>query len=406
MGPVIRGGPTPHRARTAARAVAGGGAALAGLGVAGLGLAGLGRAAAVAADRRNRVTVAGPYPVDDATRRLHDRLLVADLHADTLLWRRDLRRRSARGHVDLPRLREAGVGLQVFAVVTQVPVRPRTVGNRARPDLVTALAVAQGRPRRTWRSRLQRALDAADRLARAADAERGRLVVVRTAADLRTLPTRRRVNPGLVAGLLALEGAQALEGDLDAVDVLHAAGYRMVGLHHFLDNDAGGSAHGRTAGGLTPFGRDLVAALQARRMVVDVAHSSPAAVADVLRVTTAPVIASHTGLRGTHDSPRNLSDDQARGIAATGGLLGIALFAEAVGAADVDRTAQAMRYGADLVGVEHLALGSDFDGAVTTPVDVTGLPQLTGALRRHGFTDAEIAAVMGGNALRVLGAVL
>ena len=141
-------------------------------------------------------------------------------------------------------------------------------------------------------------------------------------------------------------------------------------------------------------------------MIVDVAHSSPAVVTDVLALSTAPVVASHTGVQGTCDNRRNLSDDHVRGIAATGGLVGVALFAHAVGGDTVDDTARAMRYVADLVGVRHVALGSDFDGAVTTPTDVTGLPLLTAALRRHGFTDEEIEAVMGGNVLRLLGEVL
>lgn len=370
------------------------------------GAVGLGRLAAVLVARRNAVVTRPPYPVEDADRRVHDRLVIADLHADSLLWHRDLRRRSTRGHLDLPRLREAGVTLQVFAAVTQVPAGLNVERNRSRPDLITALAVAQGWPRRTWHSRLERALFAAERLHRMADAENGRLLVVRRAADVDALLVRRRVDPGLVGALLAIEGCQVLEGDLDNLDVLYDAGYRMIGLQHFFDNAAGGSAHGVERGGLTPFGTELVRRMQARGMVVDVAHSSPAVVSEVLAAATAPVVASHTGVRGTFDSPRNLSDEHLRGIAATGGVIGVAMFPQAVGGPGMDDTARAMRYTADLVGVRHVGLGSDFDGAVTTPTDVTGLPLLTAALRRHGFDQDDIAAIMGGNTLRVLRSVL
>jgi microsomal dipeptidase-like Zn-dependent dipeptidase len=359
-------------------------------------------AAALTAARRNAVRTRPPYPVDADSRRLHETLTVADLHADSLLWGRDLRRRASTGHVDLPRLREAGVALQVFASVTQVPLGLNFERNAARPDVITALAIAQGWPRRTWTSRLERALLHAHRMHRIAEAEQGRLLVVRTAADIEALETRRRVDPGVIGALLAIEGSHALDGRLENLDTLHAVGFRMIGLHHFFDNDAGGSAHGLRQGGLTTFGRELMRRMQRRNMIVDVAHSSPAVVSDVLGLATAPVVASHTGVRGTCDTQRNLSDRHVRGIAATGGLIGVAMFPQAVGGGSVDDTARAIRYAADLVGVRHVALGSDFDGAVTTPTDVTGLPLLTAALRRHGFDPAEIAAIMGGNVLRLL----
>jgi membrane dipeptidase len=392
--------------RGKARARAGAGAALGLAGGAVVAMAGLRHYADQQSASRNAVVLPPPYLVDGSDRLVHDRLFVADLHADSLLWRRDLRRRGSSGHVDLPRLREAGVTLQVFASVTQVPAGLNFERNTATHDLITLLAMAQGWPPRTWRSRLGRALYAAERLHRIAEAEQGRLLIVKRAADLDILLARRQEDPGVVGALLAIEGSQALEGRLDNLDSLYDAGFRMIGLQHFFDNDAGGSAHGVDQGGLTPFGVELVRRIEARRMVVDVAHSSPQVVTDVLDVATAPVFVSHTGLRGTCDNQRNLSDDHARGIAATGGVIGVAMFGQAVGGATVDDTARAIRYGADLIGTEHLALGTDFDGAVTTPTDVTGLPLLTAALLRHGFTEPETGAIMGGNALRVLRRVL
>jgi membrane dipeptidase len=360
----------------------------------------------VVADRRaramNQVDLPPPYPADEDARALHARLFVADLHADSLLWNRDLLRRGTYGHLDLPRLQEANVALQVLASVTQVPMGLNFERNSARRDLITLLAVAQGWPPRTWGSRLQRALHAADRLHRFAARSDGRLLVIRTAAELEALVARRRQDPLVVGTLLAIEGSQALDGRLENLDRLYEAGFRMIGLQHFFDNEAGGSAHGLRQGGLTEFGHELVRRVQGRRMVLDLAHSSPAVVDDALAIATAPVFVSHAGLRGTADNQRNLSDDQARGVAATGGVIGIAMFTPAVAGPRVEDTAAAIRYGADLVGVQHLALGTDFDGAVRTPTDVTGLVLLTQALLREGFGEPEIAMVMGGNVQRVL----
>lgn len=383
--------------------------ARAALGAAGLGaaaIAGLRGFAARQARVRNGVVLAPPYEVGAAARELHARLDVVDLHADPLLWRRDLLRRSTSGHLDLPRLVEANVAIQVFASVTQVPVGLNFERNDPRRDLITLLAIAQGWPPRTWTSRLERALYAAQRLHGFAERSAGALRVLRTAADVDAVLTARSRRERVVGGLLAIEGSHALDGHLENLEVLADAGFRMVGLQHFFDNEAGGSAHGLSGGGLTPFGRELVTRIGSTGMLVDVAHSSPAVVGDVLRVAEGPVVVSHTGLRGTCDNERNLSDEHARAVAATGGVIGIAMFAHAVGGPGVDDTARAMRYGADLVGVEHIALGTDFDGAITTSVDATGLPLLTESLLRHGFTEPEVAAVMGGNAARVLRAAL
>jgi microsomal dipeptidase-like Zn-dependent dipeptidase len=337
---------------------------------------------------------------------LHHRLQVVDLHADPLLWKRDLLQRSDYGHVDLPRLAEGNVTLQVFAAVTKTPRGLNFEHNPSDSDLITLLAVAQAWPRRTWGSLLQRALYQAEKLERMASRSNGRLVIVKNAREFEGLLYRREKKPELVGGLLALEGVHALEGDLDHLDVLFEAGYRMIGLTHFFDNEAGGSAHGMEKGGLSPFGRELVRRVQEKRMALDLAHASPHVIDDVLAMATAPVMVSHTGVQGTCEGPRNLSDDHVRRIAATGGVMGLAMFEGAVGGTTVEDTARAMCYTADLVGVDHVALGTDFDGAVTAPVDASGLALLTEALMAQGFTDDEIASIMGGNALRVLCQVL
>jgi microsomal dipeptidase-like Zn-dependent dipeptidase len=175
----------------------------------------------------------------------------------------------------------------------------------------------------------------------------------------------------------------------------------MLGLLHHFDNAMAGSAHGVDKYGLTDKGHELIKLALARDMIIDLAHASQQTIDDILAMVDRPVVFSHGGVRGTCDTTRNLSDCHIRGIANTGGVIGIGLFPYATCGKTLNDTVRAMRYVADLVGVEHVALGSDFDGAVTTVVDSSGLVMLTEALLQEGFSEAEIAAIMGGNALRV-----
>ena len=350
----------------------------------------------------NAVSNAPPYAASDRARELHARLTLVDLHADSLLWDRDLMSRNSRGHLDLPRLLEGNVALQAFTIVTKVPRGLNIESNDDRSDLITTLAVAQRWPLATWTSLKERALYQARRLRALAADSGGKLVLIRTAADLSGYLERRSADPEVTAGLIGIEGAHALEGDLNNVEVFFEEGVRMMSPSHFFDNDIGGSAHGLDKGGLTEKGREMVRRMQAAHMLVDLAHASPAVISDVLAVSSAPVVVSHTGVKGTCDNARNLSDEQLKAIAGTGGVIGIGFWETAVCGRDAKAIARAVRYTADLVGVEHVALGSDFDGAVTTPFDATGLAQITDALIEEGFDEEEIRLVMGGNAVRLL----
>ena len=352
--------------------------------------------------RLNSIGNRGPYPVSPAARDLHERLTIVDLHADSLLWGRDLLRRSDRGHVDLPRLIDGNVALQVFAMPTKVPRHLNIERNDDRTDDIRLVALVQGWPRATWRSILARAEYQAGRLAAMAAASGGRLMLVRSVADLDALLARRAAGESVVGGLLAIEGAHALDGDPANVDRLVAAGYRMVGLAHFFDNAFGGSAHGTAQGGLTAAGRDLVQQLEERSILVDLAHASVAVIDDVLAIATRPVVASHTGVRATADNVRNLTDDQLCRIAGTGGLVGIGFWPTASGGHDAPSIARAIAHAVAVIGADHVALGSDFDGAVPVPFDASGMALLTEALLAEGLDEATIAAVMGGSAIELL----
>lgn len=350
----------------------------------------------------NSVANPPPYTASASAQKLHQGLFVADLHDDALLWERDLLKRYDYGHSDLPRMLEGRLGLQVFSTVTKTPRGLNMESNGADSDNITLLAMAQRWPRETWNSLLQRALYQAQKLQDAAAGSDGRLVLIRTRADLANFIEAWAKDPRRVAGLLATEGLQPIEGKLDNIDVLYDAGFRVAGLTHFFDNEVGGSAHGLEKGGLTPLGRQVITRLEEKSMLVDLAHASRPLIDDVLAMAKRPVLVSHTGVEGTCAGTRNLSDKHLQAIAATGGVIGIGYWSTAVCDTSVAAIVKAIRYAADKVGVEHVALGSDFNGTVHTPFDVTGLAQITEGLQGAGFDDTAIAAIMGGNVQRLL----
>lgn len=354
-------------------------------------------------DRKmNTVASPPPYQASPAAQTLHQALFVADLHDDALLWDRNLLDRHDHGHTDLPRLLEGHVGLQVFSTVTKTPRGLNYESNSADSDNITPLVIAQRWPARTWNSLLERALYQGELLDKAAADSQGKLTLVRSRDDLTRYLAAWQKDPRQLAGILATEGLHPLEGKLENLDRMYDAGFRIMGLTHFFDNEVGGSAHGLKKGGLTAFGREVIPRLEDRKMLIDLAHASRPLIDDVLAIARRPVIVSHTGVAGTCPGPRNLTDAHLRGIANTGGVIGIGYWDGAVCETSVQAIVKAMRYAADKVGVEHIALGSDFDGAVNAPFDTTGLAQLTEGLAKAGFSEQDIAAIMGGNVRRLL----
>ena len=349
---------------------------------------------------------APPRAVSERARSLHARLLIVDLHADSLLWGRDLMDKARRGHVDLPRLQAGNVAVQGFTVVTKTPRGQNLARNDDRTDNVTLLSLVQRWPPRTWTSLRERALYQAARLREAARGSGGALALLETSDDVGVFLERRADRRRHVAAFLGLEGAQSLGTSPADLDELHAAGYRMIAPVHFFDTVFAGSAHGVGKGGLTPAGRALVTGLEQRSMLLDLAHASEKTLDDALALARRPVVVSHTGVKGTCDNPRNLSDAHLRGVARTGGVVGIGFWDTAVCGASAGDIARAVRHAVSVAGIDHVALGSDWDGAVTTPFDAAGLPALTEALIAAGFADEDIARVMGGNAIRVLQAGL
>ena len=337
---------------------------------------------------------------------LHRSLHIVDLHSDTLMWGRDLTEPSSRGHEDLARLAAGNVTLQVFSSVSKSPKGQNYDSNRSDSDVLPALLIAQRQPYGTWFSPFARSLYHAAKLDRAVAAADGHLLKVTDPAGLDRLLTARNRPGGPVGALLSIEGLHDLEGKAENLDRLYAAGFRMAGLTHFFDNELAGSMHGAAKGGLTPFGRQITARMEDLGMIVDIAHCSHQCVAEVLAMARRPVVSSHGGVQATCKVNRNLTDDEIRGVAKTGGLIGIGYWDAAVCDTSPRAIAKAIRYVRDLVGIDHVGLGSDYDGATTVRFDTSQLVQITQALLDEGLSPEEIRAVMGGNALRLIRAGL
>ncbi|WP_224366627.1 dipeptidase [Hyalangium versicolor] len=354
------------------------------------------------AARMNGVIRKTPYTPTKRGASLHSGLLITDLHADPLLWNRDLNKRSTQGHVDVPRLIEGNVALQVFGVVTKTPKNMNTERNDDTTDDVRLLSMAQRWPPPTWFSLEARALYEAKKLARTAEDSDGKLVFIRTRAELDQFLAEREKDKGRVGAFLALEGMHALEGRVEAVDELYAAGFRMLGFAHFFDNEISGSAHGVKKGGLTELGRAVLKRMEEKGMTLDLAHASRQTISEVLAIATHPVVVSHTGVKGTCDNNRNLSDEQLRAVARNGGVVGIGFWSTATCGKDARAIARAVRHAVSVAGIDHVGLGSDYDGAVEAPFDVSGLVELTDALIAEGLGEGDIRKIAGENAVRVL----
>ncbi|WP_298298528.1 membrane dipeptidase [Hydrotalea sp.] len=322
---------------------------------------------------------------------------IADLHCDALLWNRNLLKRSKDGHVDIPRMQQANAAFQVFTIVSKTPRGINIENNTDKTDQIALLSFAQLKPIQDWFSIKARALHQCEQLHRFAKQSNGIFRVITSQKELKKFILDRNTNHQLTAGMLGIEGAHCLEGNVKNVDTFFNAGVRYIGLTHFFDNDFGGSAHGVIKGGLTEKGKLLIDKMQEKHIIIDLAHASPQLFDEILQYATAPVIVSHTGVKGTCNNTRNLSDTQIDAIGKRNGLIGIGLWETAVCGTDAAATARAMRYVANRIGVDKVALGSDFDGAITASYDITGFPAIVNVLLNEGFSRNETGQMMGGN---------
>lgn len=306
-----------------------------------------------------------------------------DTHCDTLLrvvgGARHLDH-IPEGHLDLPRLAAGGVDIQFFAAY---------VGPEFKPHLA-----------------LRRTLQLINAFWQEAELFPDRIKVILTAKDLDGFP-----RPGLLGAVLAVEGAEAVE-DLSILHILFRLGVRCLSLTWNQRNLlADGAGEEKANGGLTRLGEEVVRQMDRLGMLVDVSHLAERSFWDVLEVSSQPVIASHSNCRALHDSPRNLSDEQLKALAARGGVVGITLAPGLLGTGEVglDTVLAHIEHAAGVTGVEHVGIGSDYDGISTTPAGLEGADsrsKIKSALLERGYTPAEVEKIMGGNFLRVMRSVL
>src|SRR2546427_1957167 len=367
--------------------------------------------------------------VSEAARQLHNRAIVVDSHDDTpqrMLFEKnfDIGVRHANGSIDIPRMREGGLDALFFSIWV--------------PSDVT------GPPA------VKRSLDLIDTVREAARMHPNDLVLATTAADIRRAAAEHKI-----AALMGMEGGHIIDDDLAVLRVYAALGVRYLTLTHFLNNNWADSSTDKPAhNGLTAFGKDVVRELNRLGVIVDVSHVSDKTFYDVLEVTKAPVMASHSSSRAISNHPRNMTDDMMRALAKNGGVVMVnyaaaflseefrvasekksgnivaamaamskkcggneactimenerieheAMIKGALPKAMLDKIVEHIDHAVKVAGVDHVGLGSDFDGA-TMPIgmeDVSKLSKITDALLKKTYSEPDIEKILGGNILRVM----
>jgi len=354
-------------------------------------------------ERINRVSDHKPFEISEDAKDLHATLFIGDWHADSTLWNRNLSNENDYGHVDIPRLQRGNVSLQMFTTVSKSPSKLNYEENSGESnDSITALAIIQRWPLKTWNNLTERVIYQARKLHQIANNNEENFMLILSKSDLDHFLNRKKDNPNLVGGLIGTEGSHALEGEIKNIDRLFNQGFRMMSLHHFFDNRLGGSLHGLSGEGLSSFGIQALNEMMRLGIMIDVSHSSEQVVEDVLNVVNQPLLVSHTGFYGHCESSRNINDSLMKKIASNGGMIAIGYWHGAVCGNSPKAVAQAIKYGVDLVGSKHLSLGSDFDGAVMPSFDTSELSVLTHELLLIGLSEEDIRLVMGLNMLNFL----
>ena len=328
------------------------------------------------------IVLTGNHQVDFLLDWLHTKAFVIDLHNDVLEkvvgngyqlgFRHDY------NQSDLPRFFEGGVDAQMFAIW----VDPGTYLNTAYQQALNFVNAFN----------TEVALNS-DSLAQARNAEE----------------IHRMNAEGKLAGVLAVEGGHAIENDLEKLKELYHKGMRCFTITWNNSTDWAASAQNPQSAtkGLSDFGKQVIRTLDSLGVIIDVSHTGIKTIQDILSITKNPIIASHSGARALRDHYRNLYDNQIVAIANTGGVIGVVFYPSFLSPsrhADIETVKAHIDHIVHLVGIDHVALGSDFDGISSTPVgleDVSQLPHLTMALLKHGYSNAEVKKILGENFLRV-----
>lgn len=342
---------------------------------------------------------------------------VFDGHNDTILAlveqdsekRRDFFVESDKGHIDFPRAQRGGLGGGFFAIFTRSPQSKDILKNK--PDTSKPYEVPLP-PAPSYAEALQFTVKAASKLFQLEDRAAGKIKVVRTADELEDC-----LQAGVFAILLHVEGAEAIDPDLDALQVFYQMGLRSLGLVWSRSNSFG---HGvpfkfpgspDTGPGLTDAGKALIKECNRLGIVVDVSHLNEKGFWDVASISTAPLVATHSCAHALSPSTRNLTDKQLDAVAESSGIVGVNYhtgFLRADGSFDKETSLAEIvkhaRYMVERMGIDHVGLGSDFDGAIMPQdlKDAAGLPQLMEALADSGFDAAALEQIAYKNWIRVL----
>jgi len=321
--------------------------------------------------------------------KLHRKALVVDTHCDALQClypekvnpitphrgQLGLGTRASVGHVDIPRLIDGGVDCQVFAIgAVRTIFPPRAV---------------------------KTALQLIDIFYRECEKNSGKIRPVYCHEDILGANAA-----GKIAALLSVEGGEVIGGDTGVLRILHRLGVRMFSLVYHRSELADGASQNRTKGGLTTLGVEVAEEIQRLGIVMDVSHLSDAGFWDLIEIVKKPMVASHSSCRALCDHPRNLTDEQIRAMADRGGVIGVNFAPNFIHPvkATVERVVDHIDHIVELVGVDHVGLGSDFDGISTTPEgleDVTRMPNVTKVLLERGYQPREVKKILGENHLRL-----
>jgi len=334
---------------------------------------------------------------DDRILELHQEAIVVDSHCDTILqWmgvdlytgsnRGGLTfgERNTKGQMDIPRMNEGGVDAQIFAVYTQPQFKEGPLALKRAMQMIDVFQTEIGK-------------------------YPDKVTFAKKTDDI-----YKAEKEGKIAALLSLEGGEPLCGDLGVLRMMHRIGVRCITLTWNQRNMiADGVGERRTNSGLTNFGVQVVEEMNRLGMLVDVAHLSDSGFDDVIATTKKPIIASHSNCRSLSNHPRNLTDDQIQAIGENGGIIGIVF---APGFIDRDPAKQTVTrlldhidHIRDLVGLEHIGIGSDFDGFPGLPKgleDVTKMPNITKGLLEKGYSETDVKKILGENYLRIFKEVI
>ena len=339
----------------------------------------------------------------ERAKKIHASSTVVDTHNDTILHlikappfigsmsesvppRRSLGERSEHGQIDIPRIKDGGVDCMLFAMY----VSPQ------------------------YSSRLLRLVQMLDAFQSEVEKNKDTIAVATSYDEI-----IKTVKGGKIAAVIAVEGGEPLEGKIESLRTIYRLGVRSLTLTHFPRNELGDGSGADSGSHLTDFGREVVGEMNRLGMIADISHLNETGFWDVMEITSDPVLATHSNCKALCSHHRNLTDDQIKALAETGGVInlsfcggfikdGVGFDAEAVKKVTIEDWLDHLDHAVGLVGADHVGIGSDLDGGCGFPGldNVTRFPSLTEGMVSRGYSDQDIEKILGANDLRVFKQVL